>query len=441
MRPMTTSTINGFGVLRTVLEEACQERKLTLNDLTVLSRQVDPYRRDTPSDHRDGKWVAEQLNALFGSDRRTHWRGLYYAIVAAGNIRKPDGEPFIGTVENWEWLSAEAGKAARWLGYIPFDRITDSRNAPPIIHRKPRAEIGKFVGGAWLNIDIPDADDIDPHPFARGFQVRQAFHFVIFGEKSSLEDAVLPVAMEFEADLYLPTGEISDTLIYQIARDATEDGRPLVMFTLSDCDPSGYQMPISIGRKLQAFKDLHFPDLEFELVPVALTPEQARAGNLPETPLKETEKRASRWRDAFGCGQTEIDALTIPSKVPVLQRYLREAFAPYIDTTLSHRVWQAEAEWREAAQQAIDDQIDADRLERIRAEASTKLETLREEIERLNEALSVACDDLNIELPDIEVPEPEVELEEGRQALLSFDHDWVDATQALIERKSYGGAS
>jgi hypothetical protein len=91
---------------------------------------------------------------------------------------------------------------------------------------------------------------------ARGFVARQAFHFVIFGEKSSLEDVVKPIAEQFEADLYLPTGEISDTLVYQIAKDAAADGRPLVMFTLSDCDPAGHQMPVSIGRKLQASADL-----------------------------------------------------------------------------------------------------------------------------------------------------------------------------------------
>ena len=77
-----------------------------------------------------------------------------------------------------------------------------------------------------------------------------------------------------QADLYLPSGEISDTLIYRIAKDANDDGRPLVLFTLADCDPSGWQMAVSIARKLQAFRDLLFPDLRFEVVPVALNPDQ-----------------------------------------------------------------------------------------------------------------------------------------------------------------------
>jgi hypothetical protein len=218
---------------------------------------------DTPAGHRDGEWLKEQLDRLYGPTRRAHWRGLHYAIVADGRVRKPNGSIYINTDDDWSWLIDNAAKAARWLGYIPFDRITDNRNAAPIIHRKARVIPNAYLS-IGLDVYIPDADDIEPSPIAAGFDVRQAYHFVIFGEKSSLEDIVLPIAQQHQADLYLPTGEISDTLIYQIAKDAAEDGRPMVIFTLSDGDPAGRQMPVSIGRKLQAFRDLFFSHLEFE---------------------------------------------------------------------------------------------------------------------------------------------------------------------------------
>ena len=157
-----------------------------------------------------------------------------------------------------------AGKAARWLGYIPFERIIDNRNAAPIIHRHALVRPDSHVV-AGLDLTLPT--DITPEPVAEGFEARQAFHFAIFGEKASLEDVVDPIAASHHADLYLPTGEISDTLLYQIAADADADGRPLVLFTLADCDPSGWQMPVSIARKLQAFRDLLFPDLQFEVGP------------------------------------------------------------------------------------------------------------------------------------------------------------------------------
>jgi arsenate reductase-like glutaredoxin family protein len=424
------------GVLRRILGSACEEHKASLTDLTVLSAQVDPYRIDTVAGHRDGQWLAEQLAKLYGSAQRAHWRGINYAIVADGNIVKPNDEIYRNTNVDWEWLITNPAKAARCLGYVPFDRIIDQRNAAPIIHRKPRVnpEARLSIG---LDVEIPDAEDIEPLPIARGFVVRQAFHFGIFGEKSSLEDVVLAIAEQFEADLYLPTGEISDTLVYQIAKEANDDGRSLVLFTLSDCDPAGHQMPVSIARKLQAFRDLFFPDLCFEVARVALTPEQVEAENLPSTPLKDTEKRASRWRDAFGIDQTEIDALTTPAKRNVLQQILRRAFKPYIDSTLSRRVAEAKTEWDTAAQEAVNDQIDTEHLARIRDEASTKLDELREQIDEITAQLDLVAGE-HFTLPPIEVPEPEVELDPLRHVLVSFEDDWVSASQALIKHKAYG---
>jgi hypothetical protein len=193
---------NGYGILRTVLQQARAENGCSLTDLTALSAQVDPYRLDTPQGHKNGKWLADQLNKALGSTRRVHWRGLHYILVSGKKpARKPDGTIYRNTDDEWLWLSGVAGKAARWLGYIPFDRITDNRNAEPIIHRRVRPEAFVSIG-----LDV-------------------------------------------------------------IAQDANEDGRPLVMFTLADCDPAGWQMAVSIARKLQALGDLLSPRLRFEVVP------------------------------------------------------------------------------------------------------------------------------------------------------------------------------
>jgi hypothetical protein len=250
MKHLAKTPHTSNGGLRRILETACEDNKACLNDLTVLSAQVDPYRIDTAAGHRDGQWLAEQLAKLYGPTQRAHWRGLHYAIVSDGGIQKPNGEIYQNTDDDWQWLITNPAKAARWLGYVPFERIVDQRNAAPIIYRKAFITPEPYLS-IGLNVEIPDADEMEPSPGARGFVPRQAFHFVIFGEKSSLEDVVKPIAEQLDADLYLPTGEISDTLVYQIAKDASEDGRPLVMFTLSDCDPAGHQMPVSIARKLQ----------------------------------------------------------------------------------------------------------------------------------------------------------------------------------------------
>jgi hypothetical protein len=270
-----------------------------------------------------------------------------------------------------------------------------------------------------LRVDISDADDIEPLPIATGFEPRQAFQFAIFGEKASLEDVVLPIAEEKQADLYLPTGEISDTLVYRIAGDAAEDGRPLVMFTLADCDPAGRQMPVSIGRKLQALRDLLFPELRFELVPVALDPDQVFRLGLPSTPLKETEKRADRWREAFGVEQTEIDALAT-LRPGALREIIWSAFEPYFDRGLAKRVREAKAEWEQEAEEMLEEQIDPEHLEALRTEAADRLDELRDAIDDINERLRIAAAD-RFTLPEIEVPQAEIDEDAPRQALVSLD--------------------
>jgi hypothetical protein len=398
-----TAGHNGYGILRSVLERARQEVGCSLSELTALSAQVDPYRLDTPAGHRDGQWLAKQLDKAIGGSRRIHWRGLHYVLVSGKKpVVKPDGEVYRNTEDDWLWMSGIAGKSARWLGHIPFDRITDNRNAAPIIHRKARVTPQAFVS-IGLDVTVPDVDDIEPRPFAEGFEARQGYCFAIFGEKASLEDVLLPVAQAHQADQYLPTGEISDALVHLIAKDANDDGRPLVMFTVADCDPPGRQMPVSIGRKLQAFHDLLYPDLRFEVVPIALEPEQVRDLDLPSTPLKETEKRSSRWRAEFGIEQTEIDALAT-LRPDALRDIVERAF------------------------------------EALRSEAGGRLAELEDAVADINERLRMAAGD-HFTLPPIEVPQPEIDTDAPRQALVSFDDDWAAATRALIARKAYGGGA
>jgi hypothetical protein len=159
---------------------------------------------------------------------------------------------------------------------------------------------------------------------------------------------------------------------------------------------------------------------------------------LPSTPLKETERRADRWREAFGVEQTEIDALaTLRPKD--LEEIVTKAIEPFYDASLAARVAAAESEWEEAAQSVLDDQVDGDALAAIKERAAERLAELEAEIERINDQLRMATDGI-FDLPPVLVPEPEVDEKRSRQALLiSSDWDWAEVTRALMLRKAYGG--
>src|SRR5262249_12937299 len=119
-----------------------------------------------------------------------------------------------------------------------------------------------------------------------------------------------------------------------------------------------------------------------------------------------------------------------------LREILVAAFDPYFDRTLTGRVTQAKNEWHVRALAAVNEQVDAESLASLREEAAARLSEMEATIADLNERLRLSTAD-RFELPAIEVPEPELEDAISRQALVSFDDDWLAATRALIKRKAY----
>src|SRR5215213_3484991 len=330
--------------LRQALDAAIAEAngsKLSLKDLTVLSDAVDPFRLDTPANHKLGKWLADTAATLGLGDRKIHNRGLHYMILGQP---KPDGSTYISDEQSWDLLE-EASKYARWLGYIPFDQITDQRNSAPEITIFEPPDPYPFIS---VGIDIEIPDDIRPKIGVSDFRGTQPYKINIIGEKSSLDDVLGPIANTFGADLYLPTGCISDTLIYQMAKIGDDDGRPMRVLYFADCDPSGWNMGVEVSRKLQALKILHFPDLEFEVHRAALTPDQVRDFDLPSSPLKPEEKRGDKWRAAWGIEQTEIDALAT-LRPELLRQVASDALAPFYDLELAGRVTAARQDWIDEA--------------------------------------------------------------------------------------------
>jgi hypothetical protein len=148
--------------------------------------------------------------------------------------------------------------------------------------------------------------------FYANFQPRQRYRLILITEKSSLRPILQPIAEHVGAELLAMTGESSHTRVAELAARADEDGLPAVVLYFSDHDPSGWQMPISVSRKLQALRDLLYPSLDIQVHRAALTAEQARELELPTTPLKESEKRGDNWKAKTGREQTELDAPSSP---------------------------------------------------------------------------------------------------------------------------------
>ncbi len=85
----------------------------SLDELTVLARDNDPFRQDRAEGHKLGRWLRDTLEAMgfeVGEGGRTiHNRGLHYLLL--GSV-KPDGSVYQNTEYEWKWLNDRVGKAA-----------------------------------------------------------------------------------------------------------------------------------------------------------------------------------------------------------------------------------------------------------------------------------------------------------------------------------------
>jgi hypothetical protein len=387
----------------------------------------DPYRLDCPSGHRDGAWLGAQWEAL--GRPRLHIRGLHYALASQATIIKPEPNATLyrNTDEDWEWISDRPARAARWLGYIPFNAIPDQRADEPLIFRPaltaPEAVIERGLG----------LEGFDPLPTVqlRGFNPRQTYAFCIFGEKSSLSNEIEPVAAAHQADLYLGAGELSNTHIYDLASRAAADGRPLLAVTLTDLDPGGYQMAVSIARKLRALRTSELPGLEYRIIEAGLTLDQARDLDLPSTPLKPGEKRADRWKAAWGWEQTELDA-ALALRPGVLAAATEEALAPYFDSALADSTEMAARNWTLSAQRQLQRSIGNARWRALGA----RWAELRAAIEVFNAELAQAVEPVRMPPPPLPAATPRGT--EAANVVASSEWSFVEETAALKARKAYG---
>jgi hypothetical protein len=352
---------------------------------------------------------------------------------------KPDGTEYANTEREWKWLCDRVSKPARWLGYVPFTQIIDQRNAEPVIQVVPPAAEEQILTGSEASALVPAAKWFAPRAHLEGGTGIQPYRLAIIGEKASLEPVLSPAAEEFGADLYLPTGEISDTILHQMASRSVAEERPLIVFYFADCDPSGWQMSISVSRKLQALSVL-LGGFEFEVHRVALTPDQVRGLGLPSTPLKDTEKRAEKWEARTGTSQTEIDALAA-LRPGDLVRIAREAIAPFFDETLPDRTEQARQDWLASAQEIVDDGLDGDRGQLLAA-AEGKLSQARALIDEVGESFETSTEP--DDLPPFEPPEPDVPIGSALPShtgttLISSAWDFHQQCSALKRSKDYAG--
>jgi hypothetical protein len=365
-------------------------------DLLVLSPANDPYNMDTPTKRRDAEWFAG-LWRDFGYTSGVHSRRVHYhaSVQHAGEIRRPDGMPYVNDVGSWTIL-ATAAVAARDLGVIDPALFDDRRNPESRVHTRPRitsAEpTGRITGtyADWsdpaagyvtmpstmgLTLHLPEMSLDVGHVEVDGYDYEaddQPYLLELWIEKSTMDDILDPVCRWLGVNYTPGKGFTSRTRVVEMLHRVRRHAKPVRVFVISDYDPAGSAMPRSIARVVEFYRDQIAPEVEIALHYIGMTREWADRYDLPRAPIKADDKRKANFEAVHGEGCVELDALEVLHP-GALAREVENAVSAYHDHNLPSNLGTAEREAQaqaDAKWHAITEQI-RDEAEQIRFSVNT----------------------------------------------------------------------
>jgi hypothetical protein len=332
------------------LAEKLRRRQDTLY---TLGSPNDPWMADADFRSKHAYWVAD-IFERFEIRSPIHVRQIHYRLISQKTpVPQVDGTPYVNTGDCFNRL-CDAIRDARYLDLIPAGMIIDRRNPEPIINFDSDDDVSAEIEvshGAVVRFDfgrdylaplynLPSARLVDEPSFG------QRYHLEIWIEKSTANEVLLQLGLEYGINVATFIGEASATRCEELVNRVIASGRPARILHVTDFDPAGRDMPISAAVKIDFFAKKSGVDLDIRLEHVALTEKQCVQYRLPRTPIKETENRAASFEARYGAGATELDALE--ALYPgVLRQILVEHIERYRDDDLDDRVEDAVEQYRD----------------------------------------------------------------------------------------------
>lgn len=452
-----------------------------VQDLIALAPQNDPFYTGRPSEIEGAQWFAS-IWQRFGYGSGVHLRRVHYQLVSQSPaVRMPHGKPYENTTNSWSYLN-EASKWARYLGLVDASAFVDRRNPDAIVTANYEYEESSLSYGvnrvdeSWpiigdIHIAHLDALPQPPRLDASGYEwLLPPIHLEVWVEKTTMNDVLLPVCQRENVNLVTGAGELSITSVLQFMGRVSQASRPARILYISDFDPAGMGMPISIARKVEYFQrdNPDYAELDIRLIPIALTTDQVQHYRLPRIPVKDSDLRKGNWERDFGNGAVELDALEALHP-GVLRRLVTDYIEQHRDRTWMSKVWalrnnlQDELNIRHA-EIVLDNQDEINsiqeqynhlearyeqvrrRLESIIGRFSPRLNILRSELDRLTERAGVLYDAIAEQLEDVDVDMepydmPAVMIEEIDNPLYDSERDYIEQIEAYKQHRHNGNGA
>src|SRR5262249_37748384 len=143
-----------------------------------------------------------------------------------------------------------------YLGLIPPGAIIDRRNPEPAIFLADQettdADISVSGGGLGAaEVEIPDPTLYLPAGLVTAPVIPQRYHLEIWCEKSTVNDVLMPLGEAYGVNVITGLGEMSLTRVEQLIERLQTIKRPVRILYVSDFDPAGDDMPVSVARKIE----------------------------------------------------------------------------------------------------------------------------------------------------------------------------------------------
>lgn len=432
-------------------------------ELLVMDRTKDPFNSGTDADHRNSTWFADVVNH-FNHTNDVHLRRIHYQTMSA-RLPGADGEPYENTNTHWGRMGVAFSKA-RDLDYVDPLTFTDRRNDKPLIGAEPRYEpaqpswnieapywalprIDASLAAYQINFDLGYVD-------VTGYDYEhtdQPYLVEVWIEKSTMDDVLVPLCQRLGVNLVRGAGFESKTHIIELLQRAAAHGSRTRVLYVSDFDPAGDAMYFAVARACQYYQPKYAPNIEFGLTPIALNADQVRKFNLPRVPIKEEDKRKTRFELVHGEGAVELDALEALHP-GAFEEIVTEAVQRYRDPYLQDNLDRAYRQAERDAQQQFDEHFAdiRERLDAIKEDVRHAAHPYRARInelsQQLNEDLSPYREQLNeiqaeveyrlaslhLALPARPVPEPADA--DSEDLLFDSRRHWLDQLRRFKTAKS-----
>jgi len=402
------------------IKQAAKEDGCRIDELLALARTNDPFYQ-APAQVEAAEWFVARWKEL-GYTSGVHVRRMHYALSSMSPPpKRPDGSTYENNLTCWKWLDT-ASLAARYLGLISSENFIDRRNPNPAIHEvksyEPDPEPRIEWWDEWWKYQLPAVPRLPdlpgrlpdlPNYAATDLPsvCEQPVLIEVWCEKTTMNDVLAPICRKYHVNFVTGAGELSETACYRFLQRVMNAGKPARIFYVSDFDPAGLGMPVSVARKIEFWRrnKPEFADLDIRLDPIILTREQVDEYDLPRIPVKDSDMRKGRFEEVHGEGQVELDALEAlhPGE---LGRIVTGAILQYRDLELPDRVQEAYDEY-EAYLAEVTDSIQsvyADRQEELEAEYRSfrgEWQAIRDRFEELTASFHEEVEALNARAEDI----------------------------------------